>query len=116
MVKRKQGRQKTKWRDEIRFFVGVTWNRLTADRDEWRRFVLSGLIEAYDDNDDEVVDRFKYIFHPISMTSCSVFHPVLSFVCRDVKHGHSFTRVICGQYAEPRGLEFSGSAWHHPSH
>ena len=35
--KRKQGRQITRWRDEISSFAGVTWNRQASDRVEWRR-------------------------------------------------------------------------------
>ena len=31
--KRNQGRQRTRWRDEIGGFAGITWQ---ADRDEWR--------------------------------------------------------------------------------
>ena len=31
--KRKQGRQRTRWKDDIHYFSGVTWNRLAADRD-----------------------------------------------------------------------------------
>ena len=34
---RKRGRQNTRWRDEIRRFAGVGWNRLTRERSEWRR-------------------------------------------------------------------------------
>ena len=35
--KRRQGRQRTRWRDVTGSFVGVTWNRQAVDRDEWRR-------------------------------------------------------------------------------
>ena len=35
--KTRQGRQITRWRDEIGYFNGVTWNRLAAERDEWKR-------------------------------------------------------------------------------
>ena len=30
--KRRQGRQRTRWKDEIRSFAGVAWNRRAADR------------------------------------------------------------------------------------
>ena len=33
----RQGRQRTRWRDEMESFVEVTSNRQTADRGEWRR-------------------------------------------------------------------------------
>ena len=35
--KRKQGRQKTRWKAEIEGFVRVIWNRQAAGRVEWRR-------------------------------------------------------------------------------
>ena len=35
--KRRQGRQRTRWRDEIRSFAGVSWNRQVANKEEWRR-------------------------------------------------------------------------------
>ena len=48
--KRRQGRQRTRWRDEIGGFAGVTWNRRAADRDESRRlgkaFVLQWIHRA----------------------------------------------------------------------
>ena len=51
--KKRQRRQKTKWRDEIGGFAGITWNRQAADRDNLRRFgrplSCSELIEALDD-------------------------------------------------------------------
>ena len=33
---RGRGRQRTRWRDEIRRFAGVGWNRLTSDRSGWK--------------------------------------------------------------------------------
>ena len=52
----RQGRQRTRWKNEIRSFVGVTWNSQAADRDEWRRLrrplFSSGLKDANDDNDE----------------------------------------------------------------
>ena len=35
--RKRYGRERTRWRDEIGSFVGVTWNRQASDRDEWRR-------------------------------------------------------------------------------
>ena len=35
--KRKENKQRTKWRDEIGSFTGIAWNRLATDRDEGRR-------------------------------------------------------------------------------
>ena len=32
--KRRQGRQKTRWRYEIRSFIRLTWNKQAVDRDE----------------------------------------------------------------------------------
>ena len=48
MVKRRQGKQKTRWRDEIGSFIGVTWNRLIemSGEDWWRLLSCSGLKEA----------------------------------------------------------------------
>ena len=34
---RARGRPMTRWRDEIRKFAGLGWNRLTSDRKEWKR-------------------------------------------------------------------------------
>ena len=34
--KRRQGRQRTRWKDEIENLAVVTWNRQAADRDDWR--------------------------------------------------------------------------------
>ena len=59
---RRQNRQRTRWRDEIGSFVGITWNRQAADSDVcigWERSLFcSGLIKTdddhhyYDDYDD----------------------------------------------------------------
>ena len=35
--KRRQGRQRTRWRDEIESFASEDWKRQAADKDEWRR-------------------------------------------------------------------------------
>ena len=48
--KRRQGRQRTRWRDELGSLAGVTWNRRAANTDEWRRL---GEAEANDDDDDD---------------------------------------------------------------
>ena len=32
---RSQGRQKTRWRDDIVKFMGITWMRVAQDRIEW---------------------------------------------------------------------------------
>ena len=42
--KRRQGRHRTRWRDEIESFVGVTWSRQAADRDEWRRLGVEDFV------------------------------------------------------------------------
>ncbi len=34
--RRNQGRQKVRWRDEIRAFAGRSWSSLTSDRERWR--------------------------------------------------------------------------------
>ena len=35
MGTRSQGRQKTRWRDDIVKFMGITWMRVAQDRIEW---------------------------------------------------------------------------------
>ena len=37
MKKKRQRRQRTRWRDEKGGLARITWNRPAADRDEWRR-------------------------------------------------------------------------------
>ena len=32
-----KGIQRTRWKDVIGTFAGVTWNKQAADRDEWSR-------------------------------------------------------------------------------
>ena len=34
--KRRKGRLRTRWEDEIRFRVGTAWEREVNDREEWR--------------------------------------------------------------------------------
>ncbi len=34
--RRNQGRQRVRWRDEIRAFAGPSWGSLTSDREKWR--------------------------------------------------------------------------------
>ncbi len=36
--RRNQGRQRVRWRDEIRAFAGPSWNSLTSDRGRWRMY------------------------------------------------------------------------------
>ncbi len=42
--RRNQGRQRVRWRDEIRAFAGPSWSSLTPDRERWtmlgKAFVL----------------------------------------------------------------------------
>ena len=45
--KRRQDRQKTRWRCQLGIFAEVTWNRQTADRYDWRR-LGEGLCFAVD--------------------------------------------------------------------
>ena len=33
--KRKRGRQKRRWRDDITSYLGTTWTRIARDRDKW---------------------------------------------------------------------------------
>ncbi len=34
--KRRQGRQRIRWRDEIVAFAGVKWSSLTSERERWK--------------------------------------------------------------------------------
>ncbi len=34
--RRSQGRQRVRWRDEIRAFAELSWSSLTSDRERWR--------------------------------------------------------------------------------
>ena len=43
---KRQGRQRTRWRDEIESFAGVAWNRQAFDKDEWRRFGESFVLQC----------------------------------------------------------------------
>ena len=33
--KRKRGRQRRRWRDDIRVYAGITWTRTARNRNEW---------------------------------------------------------------------------------
>ena len=41
--KRKRGRRRRRWRDDIMVYAGTTWTRNARNRNEWRLF--SGLNE-----------------------------------------------------------------------
>ncbi len=41
-TKRRQGRQRIRWRDEIAALGGVRWSSLTSDRERWK-----GLVKAF---------------------------------------------------------------------
>ncbi len=43
--RRNQGRQRARWRDEIRAFAGPSWSSLTSDRDRWRMLVKSFVLQ-----------------------------------------------------------------------
>ena len=53
--KQKQGRHRTRQRDEIGSFAGVTWNRQAVDRDKWRWLgeAAAAAAAAADDDDDD---------------------------------------------------------------
>ncbi|GBP73169.1 LINE-1 reverse transcriptase homolog [Eumeta japonica] len=55
--KRKRGRPQKRWEDDIRQAAGVTWNRVTQDRHEWKR-----LEEAFADwqTDLQKKGKIKY--------------------------------------------------------
>ncbi|GBP09530.1 Putative uncharacterized transposon-derived protein F52C9.6 [Eumeta japonica] len=53
--KRKRGRPENKWDDDIRQVAGVTWNRVTQDRREWKR-----LEEAFADWQTDLQKVIKY--------------------------------------------------------
>ncbi len=56
-IRRKQGRQRVRWRDEIRTFAGRSWSSLTLERggECWERPLSCSALEMaeYDDDDDD---------------------------------------------------------------
>ncbi len=60
--KRSQGRQKSRWRDEIVALAGVGWRTLTSDRQKWKglgmAFVLQWRDAFYEGNTVKLRELF----------------------------------------------------------